>query len=82
MPVLETHNGYLLWHYIPNRPAAIIFCILFVILTFAHIFFMIRSRLWFCIPFVLGGICAYLILLSISIPLNKVHLTNDRSIFS
>ncbi|CAK7212607.1 hypothetical protein SCUCBS95973_001521 [Sporothrix curviconia] len=56
MPTLETYNGYPLWHYIPNRPAAIVFAVLFVIATLYHVFAMFRHRLWFCIPFVIGGI--------------------------
>ncbi|KAL7783448.1 RTA1 like domain-containing protein [Trichoderma ceciliae] len=60
MPTLETYNGYLLWHYIPNRPAAVIFTILFVITTAYHAFLMFRHRLWFCIPFVIGGIFEFI----------------------
>ncbi|CAK7233497.1 hypothetical protein SBRCBS47491_008630 [Sporothrix bragantina] len=56
MPTLETHNGYALWHYIPNRPAAIIFVVLFAIATVYHGTALIRHRLWFCIPFVIGGV--------------------------
>ncbi|CAK7200204.1 hypothetical protein SEUCBS139899_002895 [Sporothrix eucalyptigena] len=56
MPTLETHNGYPLWHYIPNRPAAVVFMILFIIATVYHGVAMIRHRLWFCIPFVIGGL--------------------------
>lgn len=57
MPTLETHNGYALWHYVPNRPAAIIFTVLFASVTAYHVTLMIRRRLWFCIPFVIGGVC-------------------------
>ncbi|UKZ81596.1 hypothetical protein TrVFT333_009368 [Trichoderma virens FT-333] len=55
MPTLETHNGYPLWHYIPNRPAAIVFTSLFVITTAYQAFLMFKHRLWFCIPFLIGG---------------------------
>lgn len=57
MPTLELHNGYPLWEYIPNRPAAIIFTMLFSTVTIYHAFLMFRHRLWFCIPFIIGGIC-------------------------
>ena len=59
MPTLETHNGYPLWLYIPSRPAAIIFVMLFAGTTVYHIFLLLRNRLWFCIPFVIGGICKF-----------------------
>lgn len=57
MPTLETYNGYPLWRYIPSLPAAIVFTILFSILTIGHTWRMVRHRLWFCIPFVVGGLC-------------------------
>ncbi|KAM5354686.1 hypothetical protein ACJ41O_001333 [Fusarium nematophilum] len=56
MPKLETHNGYPLWHYVPSLPAAIIFAIVFSILTIGHAWKMFRHRMWFCIPFVVGGV--------------------------
>ena len=57
MPTLETHNGYPLWEYIPNRPAAIVFAILFGCITIFHSYLMFRNRQWFCLPFVIGGLC-------------------------
>ncbi|KIH91170.1 RTA1 like protein [Sporothrix brasiliensis 5110] len=56
MPSIETHNGYPLWHYIPNRPAAIVFVVLFALMTALHGIRMVRHRMWFCIPFVTGGV--------------------------
>ncbi|VUC35075.1 unnamed protein product [Clonostachys rosea] len=56
MPTLETYNGYPLWRYIPSLPAAIIFVIIFAILTGLHMWKMFRHRMWFCIPFVIGGV--------------------------
>ncbi|EEU39233.1 uncharacterized protein NECHADRAFT_42828 [Fusarium vanettenii 77-13-4] len=55
MPTLETYNGYHLWNYIPSRPAAITFIVVFTILTVGHIWRMLRHKMWFCIPFVVGG---------------------------
>ncbi|TQV91613.1 RTA-like protein [Cordyceps javanica] len=54
MPTLELHNGYPLWKYIPNRPAAAIFIALFALATCYHTFLLFRHRLWFCLPFVIG----------------------------
>ncbi|OAA75984.1 RTA1 like protein [Akanthomyces lecanii RCEF 1005] len=55
MSTLELHNGYPLWHYIPNRPAAVIFVVLFACATAYHTFVLFKHRLWFCLPFVIGG---------------------------
>ncbi|OIW34302.1 RTA1-domain-containing protein [Coniochaeta ligniaria NRRL 30616] len=55
MPTLESHNGYLLWHYIPSIAAAIVFAIIFALLTAVHLWRMIQTRMWFCLPFVIGG---------------------------
>ncbi|OTB04463.1 hypothetical protein M426DRAFT_73448 [Hypoxylon sp. CI-4A] len=49
-------GGYYLWKYVPSRPLAIIFGILFIIATIGHSWRLFRTRLWFCIPMVLGGI--------------------------
>ncbi len=57
MPTLDSHNGYALWHYIPSLPAAIIFAVLFGVVTVAHGWKMFATRMWFCIPFFVGGIC-------------------------
>ncbi|KAJ5538272.1 RTA-like protein [Penicillium frequentans] len=49
-------STYILYNYNPSGVAAIIFIALFGLTTLAHIFQMIRSRTWFFIPFVIGGI--------------------------
>jgi RTA1 like protein len=60
MPTLETYHGYPLWRYIPSLPAAILFSILFGLATLLHAFNIYRRRMWFCIPFVIGGCCKHL----------------------
>ncbi|KAH6898190.1 RTA1 like protein-domain-containing protein [Thelonectria olida] len=55
MPTLQTHNGYPLWRYIPSLPAAIVFAAIFGLLTAAHCWRLFRHRMWFCIPFIVGG---------------------------
>lgn len=59
MPTLETYNGYHLWRYVPSLPASIVFAALFGLLTIAHAWRMLRHRMWFCIPIVVGGICKF-----------------------
>ncbi|OTA76883.1 hypothetical protein M434DRAFT_87886 [Hypoxylon sp. CO27-5] len=57
MAQLEPYRGnYYLWRYLPSIPAAVIFAILFIVATGAHGFRLSKTRLWFCLPFVVGGI--------------------------
>jgi hypothetical protein len=58
MPELQKYKGTTyLWDYVPSLPLAIAFAILFTLLTLFHIYKLFRTKLWFCIPFVIGGIC-------------------------
>ncbi|KAF2790174.1 RTA1-domain-containing protein [Melanomma pulvis-pyrius CBS 109.77] len=45
-----------LYKYSPSVAAAIIFVIVFVVLTSYHAFRLFKTRSWFCIPFLLGGL--------------------------
>jgi hypothetical protein len=45
------------WKYMPSLPAAILFCVLFAILTAAYSYRLYINRLWFYIPFSVGGVC-------------------------
>ncbi|KAK1812285.1 hypothetical protein LTR12_013375 [Friedmanniomyces endolithicus] len=49
-------NGFEYYHYLPSMGAAVLFIVLFGLVTSLHLFLMIRSRTWFMIPFVIGGI--------------------------
>ncbi|OBT98627.1 hypothetical protein VE01_03601 [Pseudogymnoascus verrucosus] len=55
MTELKSHNGYYLWHYLPSTPAAVIFCILFIIATVAHLWRLCKTRAWFCLAFTIGA---------------------------
>lgn len=44
-------------YYEPSMPAAILFLVLFGLATLGHSYQMVRTRTWFMIPFVIGGIC-------------------------
>ncbi|KAF5001600.1 hypothetical protein FGRMN_906 [Fusarium graminum] len=61
MPTLKPFKGdTYLWQYLPSLPGAITFTILFVFITILHGLRMFRTKLWFCIPFFIGGICEVL----------------------
>jgi hypothetical protein len=50
----DQHNIY---GYNPSLPAAIIFIILFSASTAHHGYQLTKSRCWYFIPFVIGGVC-------------------------
>jgi len=55
---LSTSDGsYQLYQYDPSLPAAIVAIVLFAIVTFYHVWLIIRHRSWYFIPFIVGGFC-------------------------
>ncbi|CAK7223585.1 hypothetical protein SBRCBS47491_005258 [Sporothrix bragantina] len=57
MPTLQMYEGKVyLWKYIPNLPLAITFASVFLVVTAGHVWKMVRTKMWFCTPFVLGGV--------------------------
>ncbi|KAF1917550.1 RTA1 like protein-domain-containing protein [Ampelomyces quisqualis] len=57
MPELQKYKGAVyIWDYVPSLPLAVAFAALFALVTAAHTWKMYRTRIWFCIPFVIGGI--------------------------
>lgn len=58
MAELKPYRGnYYLWDYLPSTPAAVIFVVLFAGATGFVGWRMAKTRTWFSIPFVLGGLC-------------------------
>ena len=55
-PALNDPNAWVTYRYIPSLPAAIIFIVIFGLLTTLHIIKMLKLRSWFFVPFVVGGI--------------------------
>lgn len=53
----EEYIDFQLYRYDPNLAAAVIFVVLFVLTTVCHLYQLIKSRSWYFIAFVLGGIC-------------------------
>ncbi|KAL8637215.1 MAG: hypothetical protein Q9228_005488 [Teloschistes exilis] len=53
---MASEREYELYRYTPSLPAAVIFVIAFFALTAIHAYRMTKNRLWFCIPFVVGGL--------------------------
>jgi len=54
---MASNGDFKLYRYDPSVPLAAVASVLFALLTSLHLFQMYRSRVWFLIPLVLGGIC-------------------------
>jgi hypothetical protein len=53
----ETQYGdFKLYRYDPSMAAAVIFIILFILVTTLHFYHMIRTKTYFFVPLVMGGI--------------------------
>ncbi|KAF3357076.1 hypothetical protein VdG1_06093 [Verticillium dahliae VDG1] len=53
--LLPYKEGIYLWKYVPSLALSIIFLSIFGVLSLAHTWRMFQHRLWFCLPFVVGG---------------------------
>ncbi|KAJ5096325.1 RTA-like protein [Penicillium alfredii] len=51
----STHAGWTAYQYYPSMGAAILFIILFAVVTLLHTYHLLRTRTWFFIPLVIGG---------------------------
>jgi hypothetical protein len=60
MAVITTPSGYILYHYIPSKPGAIVVAALFALGTLAVLWRSITTRTKFAIPFMVGGVCKYI----------------------
>ncbi|GAA92900.1 RTA1 domain protein [Aspergillus luchuensis IFO 4308] len=63
MAKLEPFSGdYYLWEYVPSMAASIIFLLLlFFAPTVFHVWKAWKTHARFCIPFIIGGVCTYLL---------------------
>ena len=58
MAVLQTYKGdYYLWNYVPSMPGAVVFIVLFVIMSVVHCWRIFKTGTKFCWPFAIGCIC-------------------------
>jgi hypothetical protein len=53
----EETVDFKLYRYNPSMAAAVIFIVLFFLITTLHFYQMMRTRTWIFIPFVIGGVC-------------------------
>jgi hypothetical protein len=57
MATTDAPRTYPLYKYVPSLAAAVLFCVLFGITTLFHIWQIARKRVYFMIPFAIGGVC-------------------------
>ena len=50
-------SSYELYRYTPSLAAAVLFIILFILITVYHAYQMAQARAWYFTCFILGGIC-------------------------
>lgn len=48
-----------LYRYTPSLGAAILFLVLFALITLYHLYQVIRLRSWYFLVFVIGGVCKF-----------------------
>ncbi|KAN0102064.1 RTA1 domain containing protein [Hyaloscypha variabilis] len=53
---IRANTPFILYHYAPSTPAAVVFILLFFLATLLHAFLAVRTRTWYFIPFILGGL--------------------------
>ncbi|KAJ5413449.1 RTA-like protein [Penicillium sp. CMV-2018d] len=52
---MSSHAGWIAYEYYPSMGAAVVFIVLFAIVTLMHTFHLFRTRTWFFIPLLIGG---------------------------
>lgn len=55
----DVRKAFVFYNYTPSLAAAILFSVLFFIVTIAHITRMVMKKTWYFIPFVLGCLCKF-----------------------
>lgn len=54
---MATNSTYVLYHYTPNLPCAILLVVLFGLTTALHLYQRIKAHSKYFNPFIMGGIC-------------------------
>lgn len=55
----QANSDFKLYHYDPSVAAAVVFVLLFLATSIYHVWQMVRSRTWFFLAFIVGGICEH-----------------------
>jgi hypothetical protein len=59
----DVYSGFEYYYYTPSKVGAAIMCAIFFLTTVPQLFFLIKRRTWYMIPFLVGVICKFLVLL-------------------
>ena len=62
-PALDDPNAFVLYRYHPSMAAAVTFMLLFMATTLIHTYQMVKKKAWYFMPFIIGGICEFLLAL-------------------
>lgn len=74
----DVKKAFIFYNYKPNLAAAILFSVLFFIMTISHVTRMAMKRTWYFIPFVLGCLCKLDAVKPASIQKSEDHLLTGR----
>lgn len=69
---------YVLWEYTPSVAGGVVACLAFSALFFLHVWRLLRARLWFCIPFVIGGLCESTLNISIHVNVQLIDCSRGN----
>lgn len=50
---------FVFYRYTPSLAAAVIFVVIFTLVTCLHLFHLARYRAWFMLPVLVGGVCMF-----------------------
>lgn len=53
----DANSDFKLYHYNPSVAAAVVFVLLFLATSIYHVWQMVKTRTWFFLAFIIGGIC-------------------------
>ncbi|KAH8629761.1 hypothetical protein IG631_14338 [Alternaria alternata] len=78
--MVEETVDFKLYRYNPSMAAAVIFIVLFLLITALHFYQMMRTRTWIFIPFVIGGVCKLHPILVFAVKRLANNLSQSRSL--
>lgn len=64
------YGDFKLYRYDPSMAAAVIFIIAFIVVTALHFYQMVRTKTYFFVPFVIGGLFEVIGYIGVSRPIS------------
>ena len=75
------YGDFRLYRYDPSMAGAVIFVLAFIAITALHFYQMIRTKTYFFVPFVIGGIFEVIGFAAVSLPLvDCIYINSSLSL--